>query len=60
MPVADVIIWDTTARTFPFQWISLGGSLFQKDTSRKFQIENLLLAALHDANNLNDSQAVKL
>lgn len=55
MRIDDVIIWDTTTRTFPFQWISLGGSLFQKDTSSKFRNENLLLVALHDANNLSDS-----
>ena len=60
MPIADFIIWDTTARMFPFQWISLGGFQFQKDTSKKFQNENLLLAAMHDPHNLSDSHTVKL
>ena len=60
MPIGDVVIWDTTARTFPFKGISLEGSQFRKYTSKKFQNENLLLAAFHDANNLSDSQSVKL
>jgi hypothetical protein len=60
MPIAKVIIWDTTARTFPFQGISVGGFQFQKDTSRKFQNENFLLSAFYEADNQDYSQSVKL